>query len=90
MRTYSIILGLLIASAGALADNTAPLASRVMSQEQQSQLTPDAVIAALHQGNERFVAGTLTTRDHSSLVRDAVNGQFPQAIVLSCGYTKEC
>lgn len=84
MKMYSIVFGLVLASAGALADGTAPLADRVMTQEQQSQLTPAAVISKLLEGNERFIAGTLTTRDHSSLVRDAVSGQYPQAVVLSC------
>ena len=35
-------------------------------------------------GNQRFVLGTLTSRDHSKQVRQAALGQYPKAVVLSC------
>ncbi len=57
---------------------------RVLSQEQQQALSPDDVIRLLNEGNRRFVNSELTRRDHSAQIRDAVDGQFPKAMVLSC------
>jgi carbonic anhydrase len=64
--------------------NQEPLIERVLSAEEQKNLTPDDVLKSLVEGNKRFVAGSLTLRDHSKQIRDAVNGQFPKAIILSC------
>ena len=61
-----------------------PLVVRVLTREEQENLTPDDVIALLKDGNKRFTAGTLTKRDHSKLVRDAALSQFPKAVILSC------
>jgi carbonic anhydrase len=70
---------------GASAESgTAPREQRVLTQEEQAALTPHAVLAVLRNGNERFVAGTLTSRNHSKQIRDAALGQFPKAVVLSC------
>jgi len=56
----------------------------VINEDQQRALTPDLVIRRLKEGNENFVNNDLTKRNHSKQVRDAVNGQYPKAIVLSC------
>jgi carbonic anhydrase len=64
--------------------NQEPLIERVLSAEEQRNLTPDDVLKSLIEGNKRFVSGSLTLRDHSKQIRDAVNGQFPKAIILSC------
>lgn len=64
--------------------NQEPLIERVLSAEEQKNLTPGDVLKSLMEGNQRFVAGALTLRDHSKQIRDAVNGQFPKAIILSC------
>lgn len=61
-----------------------PLVNRVLTQEEQAQLTPEEVLTLLKEGNQRFVAGTLTARDHSKLVREAALGQYPKAVILSC------
>jgi len=61
-----------------------PLIERVLSAEEQKKLSPDDVLKSLLEGNKRFVGGALTLRDHSKQIRDAVNGQFPKAIILSC------
>lgn len=61
-----------------------PLIEKVLTADEQKQLTPDQVIASLKEGNKRFCSGTLTMRDHSKQIRDAVSGQFPKAVVLSC------
>jgi len=84
MRLFWSILVLIIMAGATLAQADAPLVDRVLTQAEQKALTPDDVIRLLKQGNQRFVSGTLTSRDHSSQVRDAVNGQFPKAVILSC------
>lgn len=61
-----------------------PLRENVLTAEQQAALTPDAVITALKEGNKRFVSNDLTLRDHSAMVRNATEGQFPKAVILSC------
>jgi carbonic anhydrase len=77
-------LALLLVCSTALAQAEVPRVERVLTQEEQDALTPDQVLSALKQGNQRFVSGTVTSRDHSAQVRDAANGQFPKAMVLSC------
>ena len=74
----------LVSPPPALGDNMTPLVNKVLTQEEQAKLTPADVLRLLKDGNQRFVSGTLTTRDHSQLVRDAANGQFPKAMILSC------
>lgn len=56
----------------------------VLTKEQQDKLTPDRVVELLREGNERFVAGEVTVRNHKAQIRKAVLSQFPKAIVLSC------
>lgn len=57
---------------------------RVLTRDEQQRLTPDDVLALLREGNERFVAGDVTHRDHRAQVRAASEGQWPKAVVLSC------
>jgi carbonic anhydrase len=64
--------------------NQEPLIERVLSAEEQRKLSPDDVLKSLKEGNERFASGNLTLRDHSKQIRDAINGQYPKAIILSC------
>ncbi len=64
--------------------DSVPLVERVLTKAEQDALTPEAVLKLLKTGNERFVSGSLTARNHSKLVRDAALGQFPKAVVLSC------
>lgn len=64
--------------------NQEPLVERVLSAEEQARLTPAEVLQSLKDGNKRFLNGTLTLRDHSKQIRDAVKGQYPKAIILSC------
>jgi carbonic anhydrase len=64
--------------------NQEPLIERVLSEEEQKRLTPDQVLESLKEGNRRYTSGNLTLRDHSKQIRDAVKGQYPKAIILSC------
>ena len=61
-----------------------PLPSKVLTKEQQAELTPQSVLAELMAGNNRFISNVLTERNHSKQVREAYAGQFPKAVVLSC------
>jgi len=61
-----------------------PRIERVLTKEERDKLTPDEVLQVLKDGNQRFLSGTLTSRDHSKQVRDAVLGQYPKAVILSC------
>jgi|TARA_R110000737_G_C14624685_1_gene494438 carbonic anhydrase len=61
-----------------------PVISHVMTLEDQQRLTPDMVLTQFKEGNQRFLSGEFTLRDHSEQVRKAAAGQFPKAVVLSC------
>lgn len=56
----------------------------VLTEESRDEMTPDSVLQSLKSGNERFVAGSLTQRDHTKQIRLAAKGQSPKAFVLSC------
>jgi carbonic anhydrase len=62
---------------------TEPIAT-VLTREQQQSLTPERVFELLQAGNDRFVDGDVTHRDHQAQVRLVATGQFPKAVVLSC------
>ncbi len=61
-----------------------PLREKVLTAEEQQALTPDMVIQSLKEGNKRYVNNDLTARDHSAMVRNASQGQYPKAVILSC------
>lgn len=87
MRQISTVLTALLITMGSgatLAQNEALRTERVLTREERAALTPEDVLRYLKKGNQRFMAGTLTTRDHSAQVRDASSGQYPKALVLSC------
>ena len=78
------LIGLLAMVNATLANSEEPQVTRVLTQQEQDALKPEDVARLLRAGNQRFVSGTLTSRDHSAQVREAAGGQFPKAIVLSC------
>lgn len=84
MRRFLCVVGLLVMADAALAQSSTPSVERVLTQEEQEALTPDGVLQLLKDGNQRFLNGTVTSRDHSAQVRHAANGQFPKAMILSC------
>ena len=84
MRALFALVALVFISGTIHAENNTARIERVLSQEEQAALTPELVLTALKQGNKRFLTGTITSRDHSAMVRSAANGQFPKAVVLSC------
>ena len=56
----------------------------VLTREQQAAYTPQKVLDKLLAGNRRFLADDLTQRNHSQRIREAYEGQFPKAVILSC------
>ena len=62
----------------------ANVTDHVLTKDDRDGMTPSGVLQMLKSGNERFVAGSLTQRDHTKQVRQAVQGQNPKAFVLSC------
>ena len=84
LAAFSFALAFVAGATPAISENAPPLVERVLTQEEQEKLTPDEVLRVLQDGNRRFVSGTLTSRDHSKLVREAATGQFPKAMILSC------
>lgn len=72
-------------AAGALA---APAFARsdcaVFTRETQDQVSPDAALKRLQEGNARFVAGKTLHCDLRQQVRDTAGGQAPFAAVVGC------
>jgi carbonic anhydrase len=56
----------------------------ILTAQEQADMSPDEIIGRLKKGNENFVSNNLTRRDHSAQRREAMIGQYPKAIVLSC------
>jgi carbonic anhydrase len=56
----------------------------VQTYESQAEMTPDAAIALLKEGNARFVASRAADRDLSEQMRVTSGGQFPFAAVVAC------
>lgn len=91
MKTTTILLSLLVAAAPALFGDTyahnhaSGGESLVLDAKTQKALTPDAVLADLMEGNQRFVEGELTNYESvPEQIAATTSGQFPQAIILSC------
>jgi len=59
-------------------------AAGVQTSQSQAALTPDAALAMLKEGNQRFLAGTMRDRDYRAQVAATAEGQYPHSIVLSC------
>jgi len=58
--------------------------STVTTADAQAALTPQAVLAELEAGNQRFAAGELTAWDYQAQVAKTASGQYPKAVILSC------
>ena len=56
----------------------------MLTGKEQSNLTPDKVIEILKQGNDDFINNKLTVKNNTERVRNAVKGQYPASVVLSC------
>lgn len=60
------------------------LVEKVLTADEQKALTPEMMLNSLKDGNYRYAHQDLTARDHSAMVRDASQGQYPKAVILSC------
>ncbi len=56
----------------------------VSTRDVQAQLTPDAVLQLLKEGNRRFVSGQRLNRDLVRQVDATSDGQHPLAVILAC------
>jgi len=60
------------------------LSISIRTAEEQAALSPSDVVSLLKRGNSEFSHDSLTILNTSQRVRDAINGQYPVAAVLSC------
>ena len=58
--------------------------TKIINKKKQDQLTPEAVLKDLLDGNQRFVENKQLARDLTAQKLEATTGQYPKAIVLSC------
>lgn len=54
------------------------------TKETQSAISPNQSIEILKEGNQRFVANKMVSRDLLDQVNDTASGQYPFATILSC------
>lgn len=55
-----------------------------MSKDKRDRLTPDQIVEAMKEGNERFRTGKTSRHDYLAQKRATVAGQYPAAVILSC------
>ena len=55
-----------------------------LTKDMRDKLTPDQVLEAMKQGNERFRAGKMSPHDYLAQKRATIAGQYPAAVILSC------
>jgi len=65
-------------------EGSTPLVSAVITAEEQTSMTPDAVLEKLLKGNELYMQNALTGRDLPAQVKNSEHGQHPMAIILAC------
>jgi len=58
--------------------------SESLTKEERDRMSPAEVIQELKNGNERFRAGKLASRDYLAEQRATAKGQYPAAVVLGC------
>jgi carbonic anhydrase len=83
----SSMLAMLLAGLAGCAQSGPALPATVsttIDKTEQSSITPDAALARLKDGNQRFVTGTSLRRDYPAQVKATSTGQYPFAVVLSC------
>lgn len=56
----------------------------VMTKQMQDELTPDAALNDLLEGNQRYVTGKMENRDLTSQISATTGGQYPKAVILAC------
>lgn len=89
MRQFCLALVALLIAGTAWAQDEpheVPRTDRVLTQADRAKMTPDDVLQALREGNQRYVDGSSLTRWNYPAQRQAsaTGGQYPKAVVLSC------
>jgi carbonic anhydrase len=79
-----LLSGVTVAAAGAGLGVPRSATAAALTKEERDKLTPDAVLAQLEQGNERFRTGTPQPHDYLAQKRATAGGQYPAAAILSC------
>jgi len=55
-----------------------------LTEAQRAKMTPEDIIAAMKNGNERFRKGNQKPRNYLREQRASAKGQYPAAVILSC------
>ena len=63
---------------------SSPKVKTTMTKQLQDELTPDAALKDLMDGNQRYVNGKMENRDLNVQISATTNGQFPKAVILAC------
>ncbi|HYA29883.1 MAG TPA: carbonic anhydrase family protein [Acidobacteriota bacterium] len=63
---------------------TAIASADALTKAQRDKMTPDQIIQAMKQGNERFRAGVRKNRNYLNEQKASAKGQYPAAVLLSC------
>ncbi|SDR88713.1 carbonic anhydrase family protein [Christiangramia echinicola] len=58
--------------------------TEIIDKNKQTQLSPDAVLNDLMDGNKRFTENKMHERDYAAQIDKTSGGQWPQAVVLGC------
>jgi carbonic anhydrase len=75
------------ATALGLADGglfTGPAHADALTKAQRDSMTPEQIIEAMKQGNERFRMGVRKDRNYLDEQRASATGQYPAAVLLTC------
>ena len=84
IKNLFIVCVVLFAIISCESKTTNVLNNKVLSAEEQANLTPDKVIENLKQGNDDFINNRLVIRNNTERVKNAAKGQYPEAVILSC------
>lgn len=81
-----VIAALLVAAGltGCASTSSTSGSYTTMDKPAQSAMTADLAIAALKEGNNRFVSGNMIKRDLMKHVKTTGYGPYPLATVVSC------
>jgi carbonic anhydrase len=72
------------ADRSAISKSDSGVAENVLTEAERAKLTPDQVISAFKEGNKRFVNNSMTHKDFQAEIRKSADGQFPEAVILTC------
>ena len=59
-------------------------AADALTRAQRDAMTPEDILAAMKNGNERFRKGERKNRNYLNEQRASAKGQYPAAVILSC------